>query len=313
MKHYLVGILGGLIVCLLAGVCGCEAKNDALIEAVETGNRAEVIRLFEEGADPHWTDRDRQTLLNYALYARQFEMMKVLADYGVDPTIKDRKGFSVIDALKSWLNRTDKRMEEHRKYLIEKEGVTEEDARKRIEASRVPGGGLNEEDAKKVEEVLNYLQKLAPSFTVRTPRSTPTPEPARVLFHALLEGRHDDVLRLLEGGADPNWQDSQGYTLLMYAVAAGQYDLIERLIEYGADPNVTDRHGFTVIDMLMVLQGDNLKETMNALKQRGVNEFALKQMIRVSTEPKRITDAERQKMKEVLRDLKHLKKEKNRP
>lgn len=59
---------------------------------------------------------------------------------------------------------------------------------------------------------------------------------------------------LLEQGADPNWADSQGHTLLMYCCGyngtgyPGGLALMQLLLSYGADVNVKDDDGYTALD-----------------------------------------------------------------
>lgn len=59
---------------------------------------------------------------------------------------------------------------------------------------------------------------------------------------------------LLEQGADPNWADSQGHTLLMYCCGyngtayPGGLALMQLLVSYGADVNARDDDGYTALD-----------------------------------------------------------------
>ena len=53
---------------------------------------------------------------------------------------------------------------------------------------------------------------------------------------------------LLEGGANPDYQDSKGRTALMFSVLVSS-EMVRILLEGGADPNIRDMNGRTALSM----------------------------------------------------------------
>ncbi|CAE7032951.1 Iqank1 [Symbiodinium natans] len=71
----------------------------------------------------------------------------------------------------------------------------------------------------------------------------------RQLSEELIEraaaGRHQDVSRLLEEGADTDFADRNGYTAVSEAAMAGQTVVLGQLLRAGADPNKAAKDGRT--------------------------------------------------------------------
>lgn len=53
---------------------------------------------------------------------------------------------------------------------------------------------------------------------------------------------------LIEKGANANWANSDGYTLLMNAALLGQAETVTILLDAGADTRLKDRYGKTAFD-----------------------------------------------------------------
>ena len=68
---------------------------------------------------------------------------------------------------------------------------------------------------------------------------------AQALMRAALIGHTSAVRALLDGGADVNAPDPNGWTPLMEAVFAGHADTIRALLIRGADANTKDHAGWT--------------------------------------------------------------------
>ncbi|KAH8696324.1 hypothetical protein BGW36DRAFT_428337 [Talaromyces proteolyticus] len=63
------------------------------------------------------------------------------------------------------------------------------------------------------------------------------------LHFPAVELGHEAVVRLLfENGADPNWKDSSGHTVLSLAAKRGYVAIVRQLLDYGAKPITNDFH-----------------------------------------------------------------------
>lgn len=79
------------------------------------------------------------------------------------------------------------------------------------------------------------------------------------LLEAVKSGNVDSARRILAAGADANFRDSEGATLLMLASHAGNLPMVMALIEAGADVKASDERGWTAL----------MKAAYNAEQNRG--------------------------------------------
>lgn len=69
----------------------------AVMDAVWKSNKEIVELLVSKGANLNFVSRDGQTALILATGSGHFDICRILAENGADPTIKDRMGMSSID------------------------------------------------------------------------------------------------------------------------------------------------------------------------------------------------------------------------
>ena len=88
------------------------------------------------------------------------------------------------------------------------------------------------------------------------------------LFKLAYDNKYDELRLKLKNGANPNEQDSRGWTPLMIASAEHNKEIVELLLEYGANPNIknylnrtalnySSRYGFIEIVKLLLKNGAN--------------------------------------------------------
>lgn len=70
-----------------------------------------------------------------------------------------------------------------------------------------------------------------------------------MLIVSAYRGYPEGILSALDGGADVNTQDKDGWTALMYAVRYGRQDIANALLQTGADVNVRNKDGKTALDL----------------------------------------------------------------
>lgn len=90
------------------------------------------------------------------------------------------------------------------------------------------------------------------------------------LLRAAVEGRSDEVRKLLQSGADVNQKlDGLGITALMLAAGRGDLELVKLLLQAGADPNaaggVAHVGFFTPLTMALNRANKNRLEVIDAL------------------------------------------------
>lgn len=63
----------------------------------------------------------------------------------------------------------------------------------------------------------------------------------KILMLVCKEGITEGVLKFIELGADVNWSNEDGWSVLMEAASQGNIEMVEALIEAGADVNAVDK------------------------------------------------------------------------
>lgn len=75
----------------------------------------------------------------------------------------------------------------------------------------------------------------------------PAKEKSALLIQAIQRGLTDVVVRLLDGGADPNTHDGEGNPMLLVASASGNQTVVEKLIAAGARVNEKTKTGASAL------------------------------------------------------------------
>ena len=88
------------------------------------------------------------------------------------------------------------------------------------------------------------------------------------LMQASARGPLAEVNKQLSAKADPNAQDTSGWTALMYASLAERPEIMQALLDAGADPNLRSHRGQTAI-MAVSIAFTTLEEKVRMLKAAG--------------------------------------------
>ncbi|KAI9025670.1 ankyrin repeat-containing domain protein [Hyaloraphidium curvatum] len=163
-----------------------------------------------------------------------------------------------------------------------------------------------------VEFMLQLLETMEyrlpiPRWLIRTDPASRTLEQALAL--ASHSGTHQEVLALLERGADPDHADEAGVTSLMLACAQGgnRKAIVATLLEWSTDPNARDRLGRTSYyfacsvncsETLAVMHLDPRIDISIADKSGTKPEDAEIELLRIANNPTRASvQAERERRK----------------
>lgn len=223
------------------------------------GNRAIIDLLLENGADVNYTHSLFGSPLLLAILGNETELADYYLSIGADPTLvcpylsqayPGTVGIPVLDAA---LVGEGEMLGVMKKYgadlnYIGPEGLTT------IHVA-IKQGRPN---------VLNYLLQENPNLNAVW-RKVYTP-----LNLAISVESDEMVLKLLEAGANPLFENENEGTSLMFAIEKGNLDIIDILIEKGADVNKADKSGCTPIQNLGVYKEDAV-EILYRLLKAGAN------------------------------------------
>ena len=93
------------------------------------------------------------------------------------------------------------------------------------------------------------------------------------LHYAAADGKVEEVIRLLSGGADPNAQDDNGWTPLHFAAQAVSPGVTEALLGAGAQTELKDCFGNTALSTA-VFQSRGDGSVIQLLRRAGADPHA---------------------------------------
>jgi hypothetical protein len=87
-----------------------------------------------------------------------------------------------------------------------------------------------------------------------------------LLFEAVTRAKNQkEIRRLIAAGANINFQDEEGLTPLMYAVIDGKIENCIALLQAGANPTITDNCGNTLLTLASEYQGKLFAKVFTAV------------------------------------------------
>ena len=117
---------------------------------------------------------------------------------------------------------------------------------------------------------LGLLPRIALAFSLITVAETVVGSDVDTLYRAAGDGNTTQVLALLDSGADVNGRTSDGSYALNRAAVFNQVEIMRLLLERGANPNVQNSEGDTPLICATKYAGGQAA-TVNALVSAGSN------------------------------------------
>ncbi len=268
---------------VVAAVAGLSAAGNslALIDAVRSGNVANVRALLKQRVDVNGATADGTTALHWAVQANANELAQLLITagakanaanrYGVTPlTLAATNGNAVLtEALLKAGGNPNLTVGEGETILMTAARAGNVDT---IKALVARGADVNAAEQWQGQTALVYaatenhadavrvLIELGanvnarskrlefPDFVFKTAGMIYAVQPVgnwTPLMFAARDGAVNAVRALADSGADLNLVDPDGTTALTLAIINGHFDTATALLDKGANPNVADKNGMT--------------------------------------------------------------------
>ncbi|XP_042233913.1 protein phosphatase 1 regulatory subunit 12A-like isoform X9 [Homarus americanus] len=242
------------------------------LAACAAGDKQEVLRLLEKGADIDTANVDGLTALHAACIDDNLDMVEFLVDQGTDVNRGDMEGWTPLHATASCgFNSIAKFLIDRGAdlSLVNNDGdlaidIADSDEMESLLQREIEDRGIdcdasrNEEERRMLEDAQSWLSNgyLA---------DRPHPKTGAVALHVAAAKGYNKVMNLLiEAGADINSQDMDGWTPLHAAAHWGQRDAVEILCENNADMDVRNFVGQSAFDVA----DNNLLRLMDELKRK---------------------------------------------
>jgi ankyrin repeat protein len=216
---------------------------------------AAVRALLQKGADVNARERSDQTPLMFAAAAGRTVSVKVLVEFGADPSLATM----VTDVLRELLvdRAAEAKLREVSQQIRKEAGVTDRGATTEEEQKAIAAQREFVRSQAEVEKVLEGFTADAVATngaSFNTPSGYVSPvqivrRPQRetlvgkqggmtALLFAAREGRIETAQALLDGGAAIDQVSGDGSTPLVSSLLNGQFDMAMMLLERGADPSL---------------------------------------------------------------------------
>uniref|UniRef100_A0A8D8CPM1 Protein phosphatase 1 regulatory subunit 12B n=1 Tax=Culex pipiens TaxID=7175 RepID=A0A8D8CPM1_CULPI len=267
------------------------------LAACVAGDKDEVSRLLETGADIDTANVDGLTALHQACIDDNLDMVEFLVQNGADVNRKDNEGWTPLHATSScgFLSIA--------RYLIESGAdlasinsdgelaldLACSDAMEDLIQRHIDEQGIDCEDARQAEEkiMLNDAKRWLRSDS--TDCDKPHPKTGATACHVAAAKGYGKVLALLlDGRGDFDKQDVDGWTPLHAAAYWGQKEAVQMLLNANVDIDVQNYSGQYAIDIaqkdIVPLLDEARKNNLKRPKRRPASQIRITDTIENSIE-----------------------------
>ena len=276
-------IHGAAVALSLFSIATLGAAENALVDAVKSGDKAAVRTLVKQPATVNVPLADGTTALHWAVLADDLETADLLIRAGADVKAVSRYGVTALGLAAQNANAA--MVERLLKAGADPQTASPEGETALMTASRAGNAAVvklllshgadpntrerwlgqtalmwsaAENHASVVETLIeagadpNVSSKIYPDYYLKpleggTPKANESKGGMSALHYAARQGARSAVEALAGKGVDLSQTDPDGVTALIYATINGHYDTAALLLEKGADPNRADALGRTVL------------------------------------------------------------------
>ncbi|KAL8621929.1 hypothetical protein ACOMHN_046133 [Nucella lapillus] len=247
------------------------------LAACSSGDRDEVKRLLERGADINTANVDGLTALHQACIDDNLDMVEFLVEEEADVDVCDNEGWTPLHATASC------GFTEIARYLIKRGAdvaavnndgdlaidIAEDEEMEKLLQEEMDKKGVDADAARREEEDC-MLADANQWLQTQSIEDTAHPKTGATALHVAAAKGYITVMRvLLQAGVDINSCDADGWTPLHAAVHWGQEESCQILVDGLCDMDIKNNAGHTVFDvadkeMLHVLE--DLKKKQASLR-----------------------------------------------
>lgn len=214
---------------LLLNAAVAEDLDHELRMAAKNGDADAVREFVQKGADSNGKNEQGWTPLIFAAAGQHHDALAVLLEGGADANIAENDGWSPIlfSAIKGDIDSC--------KLLVRYGAHLEHTSRNDWTPLKAAQRGPRPEVVEFIETEIAKSKELKVDNVGR----------GREFLQAVKDADINTVIRMLDGGIDPNTLSPNGWTGVTYAAANGNIEMMKLLITRGTDVNKADKDGWT--------------------------------------------------------------------